>query len=152
MSSINHRLKIYVRATLFYTTSMMLFFLILYGMVEYSKNPGLIEKIIGMTCLLGLLATFFMYHVKLSDVLFPNTNYKINPHLVIVLILSGSLISFKILINEEIFPLGNCGFMKGPSESERLWNYFVYSIWTTIILWEVYYNVIRKFIFKKTFH
>ena len=123
------RLRHYLISLGYYTLSVGLAYVIGYFIMFY--NAGL-----------GVLLTFFLWvflfyrlHLSIGDVLVERDFRK---RVVVTLPISAfstALLTLKIYVNESN-PFDGHPLIP---ERERIFNYFLYSLWTTVMLWEFYY-------------
>ncbi len=130
------RLRLYTRSVINYIFGVFILLGIgfLFGIVQ--KNYGL------LLIVFTLPVVFVKLHYDICKSLTSHFGILRWKLLTPIFIISILLLTFKIYVNETINYHSSC-FTK-IAESSRLWNYFLYSIWTTIVLWELYYKLLSK--------
>jgi hypothetical protein len=94
---------------------------------------------------IGLFIIFILSHLLLAFQLIGGSILKRLLLSVFIIIVSASLITFKMRVNARIIdPHLN---FTGPTEFEQNLNYIGYFVWTTIVLWEIVFyanNLIKE--------
>ena len=92
----------------------------------------------GLGVVLALLLWVFLFyrlHLSIGAALIESDLRKRIVVILPIIALSTALLTLKIYVNESN-PLGAHPLIP---ERERIFNYFLYSLWTTVMLWEFYY-------------
>jgi hypothetical protein len=124
-----NRLKHYLKSLGYYTLGVAISCVIGYCIMFY--NAGF-----GFLCAL-LLWVFFLYrlHLSIGAALIESELIKRIVIMLPIIALSTALLTLKIYVNESN-PFGGHSLIP---ERERLFNYFLFSVWTIVMLWEFYY-------------
>ncbi len=135
------RLNVYIQSLIKYVLSVII-------VLAIGLLVGFVHRELGLLLIVSLITfVFIKYHYDMCKRL---TSYlailkwKVFTPLIIISVL---LLTLKIYVNETINFNNSC--FTRVSENARLWNYFLYSIWTSVILWELYYALLSKFLKNK---
>jgi hypothetical protein len=160
--AILERLNIYFRSLKQYVLGLSLYFLFITAYSYFTQvivdklnyYPGLLGIALNsFIVVLILVVPFYLIaniHITIGRSLFRNTRKELILTLPIFIVWTFT-ISFKIYVNEAIFYDfgGYGGYGWWTSQNQRLLNYFLFTLWTAIFWWEVYYRVLLFFQRKK---
>jgi hypothetical protein len=129
-----HRAKAFIRTATICLGELAAIFFTSFFIADYFPITGL------------LVALFFMFviainfHVRISRVLLKNKSNRVL-YTIFVIILSFSLLAFKVWVNEAETWYCISDKLSYPS---RLLNYLSFFFWTGIFLWELCYSLISS--------
>ncbi|MFT2008422.1 hypothetical protein ACMA1I_07085 [Pontibacter sp. 13R65] len=151
------RLNIYIKSLRQYVLGFVLYFLLLttYSYFAHITDrkiadySGLEGFILYLFLVILVVVPFYLIgkvHLSIGRSLFKNTKKEILLTIPVFVVWTVLLI-FKFYVNEIIYTHygGYGGFGRGVSEVQRLFNYFLFSLWTTILWWEIYYRILLVF-------
>lgn len=129
------RLKCYTRELAYYILGVGISWII--SLVIIFQNP-----VLGVLfALLFWVLFFYRLHFCISAILIENVSRKRILLMLPIVFLSTGLLCLKIYVNESIQP----GMHPVISENKRILNYFLYSSWMPVVLWELYYIILLWF-------
>jgi hypothetical protein len=107
-------------------------------LLAISLGIGLIDGLAGiLTCILLVIIFILLFQWELALALLVGRWHQKLLLALPVMFASLVLMSYKIYINERI--------PRGPFDhfydSDRLPGYFIFYIWSSILLWEIYYHI-----------
>lgn len=124
-----NRLKHYLKSLGFYILGVGITWAVGYFIMFYNAGFGV------LFALLLWVFLFYRLHLSIGAAFVENDLRKKVVVMLPIIALSTALMTFKIYVNESN-PFGGHPLIP---ERERIFNYFLYSLWTTVILWEFYY-------------
>ena len=135
------RLNVYIQSLIKYVLGVII-------VLAIGLLVGFVHRELGLLLTVSLITfVFIKYHYDMCKRLtryLAILKWKVFTPLIIISVL---LLTLKIYVNETINFNNSC--FTRVSENARLWNYFSYSIWTSVILWELYYTLLSKFLKNK---
>ena len=152
-TGLSDRLVIYLKSLKHYVLGIILFilFLIAYSYlaqvtVANLNSSWLSENALNFFKVIILVVPVYLVvkvHIQIGRSLFRNTRKELLLTLPVFIIWTLLLV-FKFYVNEVIYTHfgGYGGFGRGVSDIQRFFNYILFTIWTAIFLWEVYYRVL----------
>lgn len=124
-----NRLKHYLKILEHYTLGVGIACVIGYFIMFYNDELGV------LFVLLFWVFFFYRLHLNFGAALIESDLRKRVVIMLPIIALSTALMTLKIYVNESN-PFGVHPLIP---ERERIFNYFLYSLWTTVMLWEFYY-------------
>ncbi len=124
-----NRLKHYLNSLGYYTLGVGIACVIGYFIMFYNAGFGV------LFALLLWVFLFYWLHLSIGTALI---EYDLRKRVVVtlpIIALSMALMTLKFYVNESS-PIGGHSLIP---ERERVFNYFLYSLWTTVMLWEFNY-------------
>ncbi|MFC6997831.1 hypothetical protein [Rufibacter roseus] len=150
---LRERLNIYFKNLKHYVLGTILFFIFLVAYsylaeITHETNSylGLPELALNFFKVILILVPLYLIgkiHIQIGKSLFRNNRKEFLLTLPILTVWTFTL-AFKLYVNEAIFSEFG-GYGRGISKGYKVLNYFLFSLWTTIFWWEVYYRVITFF-------
>lgn len=131
MLSQTDRIRIYLKAITHCIFAIVILLIVSPFLKLYSESAVFIFAIISFM----LVLTWF--HIQITKGILLTRNYI--KFAIPVIFTSLLLISFKIWVNET--KLWDCMNQGQPNGTIRLLNYTYFFFWTSIMIWEIFYNI-----------
>ena len=100
---------------------------------------------LGLGILIGLLFAiilFFKLHINIGVTFIGSSKLTLAFKLLPIILIATLMVFLKMFVNETENNRTSC--LAKISEEKRFLNYFDFTLWTTIFLWEIYYNLLTK--------
>jgi hypothetical protein len=132
-STLNERLRIYVSTVTRCLVGLILMFItgVLIALINTRVGIGLF--------MLSLLFFFGFFHWNIAKSLIPKSRKPVI-YALPVIIFSILLLTYKVAVNVTL----NVSCLDKVPERTMLLNYIGYSMWTGILLWEIYLTLFQK--------
>ncbi|WP_144266368.1 hypothetical protein [Pontibacter ummariensis] len=124
-----NRLTHYLKSLGYYTLGVGIACVIGYFIMIYNAGFGV------LFALLLWVFLFYRLHLSIGAALIESDLRKRVVVMLPIIAFATALLTLKIYVNESN-PFGGHPLIP---ERERIFNYFLYSLWTTVMLWEFYY-------------
>ena len=129
-----HRLKHYLKHSIQYMVGVGVACAVGAFIMVFDAKLGLISVLMASALL------FYRFHLKIGTTLTGSRVKRRSLFLLPVIVVSTALVVMKVYVNEPS-PSGGHPLV---SEGKRMLNYLLYSVWTSVVLWEAFYRLWSK--------